>query len=163
MATWRGAVAEDREELAERGLDQDKAGDVGQATADPVADRRREAQIVAEARLGVGVDAGIELGLAPRQRLEDEGQHQHAQAGNGPGDQGAQGTGRPSERRGDGKDARADHRTHDEGDERAQGEFLFCRRGHTGILWAATCCMIDPASPNRAVRPKTGARMETRH
>jgi hypothetical protein len=57
----RGAVAEDREELAERGLDQDEAGDVGQAAADPVADRRGEAQIVAEARLGVGVDAGISM------------------------------------------------------------------------------------------------------
>ena len=100
----RGAVAEDREELTERGLDQDKAGDVGQAATDPVADCRREAQIVAEARLGVGVDAGIELGLAPGQGLEDEGQHQHADAGNGPGDQGAQATGRPPERRGDGKD-----------------------------------------------------------
>ena len=63
----RGAVAEDREELAERGLDQDETGDVGQAAADPVADRRGEAEIVAEARLGVGVDAGVELGLAARQ------------------------------------------------------------------------------------------------
>ena len=123
----RRAVAEDREELAQRRLDQDEAGDVGEAAADPVADRRGKAEIVAEARLGVGVDAGIELGLAARQGLEDEGQHQHADAGDGPGDQRAQAAGRPAERRRQGEDARADHRAHDQGDERAQREFLFRR------------------------------------
>ena len=114
----------------ERRLDQDEAGDVGQAAADPVADRRGKARIVAEARLGVGVDAGVEVGLAARQGLEDEGQHQHADAGDRPGDQGAQAAGRPPERRGQGEDARADHRAHDEGDERAQRELLFRRGGH---------------------------------
>ena len=116
----RGAVAEHREEQAQRRLDQDEAGDVGKAGADPVADRRDEAGILAEARLGIGVDAGVQVGLAAGQRLEDEGQHQHADAGDRPGDQRAQAAGRPAERRGQGEDAGADHRAHDEGDEGAQ-------------------------------------------
>ena len=101
----RGAVAEYREEQAQRRLDQDEAGDVGQAGADPVADRRDEAGILAEARLGIGIDAGVQVGLAPGQRLEDEGQHQHADAGDRPGDQRAQAARRPAERRRQGEDA----------------------------------------------------------
>jgi hypothetical protein len=45
-----------------------------------------------------------------RQGLEDERQHLHADAGDGPGDQRPQAAGRPPERRGNGKDAFADHR-----------------------------------------------------
>ena len=69
MANGVVAVAEDREELAQRCLDQHQAGDIGEATADPVAGRRQEAEIVAEAFLGIGIDAGIQVGLALRDRV----------------------------------------------------------------------------------------------
>jgi hypothetical protein len=123
--------------LAKRRLDQHQAGDVGEATADPVAGRRQEAEIVAEAFLGIGIDAGVELGLALRQGLEDEGQHQHAGAGDAPGDQGAQHAGRPAKGRRQGEDARADHRPHDQGDEGTERKFLIRRRchRHSRDLW----------------------------
>ena len=76
----RVAVAEHREERAERRLDQHPVGDVADAAADPVAEGRQEARIVAEARLRVGEDAGVEVGLALGQRLEHAGQHVHAGA-----------------------------------------------------------------------------------
>ena len=65
-------------ERAERRLDQHPVGDVADAAADPVAEGRQEARIVAEARLGIGEDAGIEVGLALGQRLEHARQHVHA-------------------------------------------------------------------------------------
>jgi hypothetical protein len=83
----RGAIAERRKVLPERGLDQDQAGHVGQAAAQPVAHRREQAGIIAEAGPGIRVDAGVELRLQSRQRLEHERQHQHAGTGNGPGQQ----------------------------------------------------------------------------
>ena len=79
----RVAVAEHREERPQGRLDQHPIGDVADAAADPVAEGREEARIVAEARLGVGKDAGIEVGLALSQRLKHAGQHVHA----GPSDQ----------------------------------------------------------------------------
>ena len=126
----RRAVAEHREELTQRRLDQHEAGNVGQATADPVACRRHEAGIVAESRLGIGVDAGVQVRFAPGQRLEDEGQHQHTDAGDPPGDQRTQATGRPAKRRRQGKDAGADHRPHDKSYQGAERQLLFRRRVH---------------------------------
>ena len=90
----RVAVAEDREERAQRRLDQHPVGDVADAAADPVAEGRQEARIVAEAGLGVGEDAGVEIGLALGQRLEDARQHVHAGAGDHPGDDRAERPGR---------------------------------------------------------------------
>ena len=84
IARDRVAVAEDREERAERRLDQDPVRDVAEAGADPVAEGRQEAQIVAEAGLGVGEDAGVEIGLALGERLEHARQHLHAAAGDAP-------------------------------------------------------------------------------
>ena len=57
-----------------------KAGDIGEAAPDPVAHSRREAGVIAKACLGIGVDAGVQVGFAPRQRLKNEGQHQHHRA-----------------------------------------------------------------------------------
>jgi hypothetical protein len=53
MIAWGAAVAEDREEGAEGGLDQDEIGDVPQTGADPEPEGRREARVVAEPLLGV--------------------------------------------------------------------------------------------------------------
>src|SRR5439155_16903541 len=66
----RGAVAEDGKELAERRLDEDQTRDIGKARPDPIAGGRGKAGIVAKTRLGIGVDARVELRLAPRQGLE---------------------------------------------------------------------------------------------
>ena len=103
------AVAEDREERAERRLDQHPVGDVADAAADPVAERRQEARVIAEARLGVGIDAGVDIGLALGQRLEHARQHVHAGAGDEPGDHGAQRPGRLGEGARQREDAGADH------------------------------------------------------
>ena len=124
------AVAEDREERAERRLDQHPVGDVADATADPVAEGRQEARIVAEAGLGIGEDAGVEIGLALGKRLEHAGQHVHAGAGDAPGDDRAERAGRVAEGSRQGEDARADHRSDDHGGQCEQRELLQRFRRH---------------------------------
>jgi hypothetical protein len=56
-----------------------------------------------------------EVGLALREALEYQGQHQHAKAGNTPGDQRAKATGDAAKRLRKRKDARADHGAYDHG------------------------------------------------
>ena len=117
-------VAKDRKELSQRRLDQDKARNIGQATPGPVAHGRSEAGVLSKSGLGIGIDAGVEIGPAARQRLKDEGQHQHADAGDTPGDQCAEASGGAAERGRQGKNTRADHRTNNKRNERAAREFL---------------------------------------
>ena len=117
-------------EDAQRRLDEDEAGDVGQAAGDPVAQRRHEAQVVAEARLRVGVDARLQVRLAQRQRLEHEREHQHAGAGDAPGDERAEHARRAAERGRQREDARADHRPDDQRDQRAARQLRFARVAH---------------------------------
>ncbi len=105
----RVAVAEDREERAQRRLDQHPVRDVADAAADPVAERRQEARVVAETFARIGVDAGVDVGLALGQRLEHARQHVHAGAGDDPRDDRAQRTGRVGEGPRQREDARADH------------------------------------------------------
>ena len=74
----RVAVPEDGKERAERRLDQNPIRNVADAAADPVAERRQEARIVAEPGLGVGIDAGVQIGFALGKRLKHAGQRVHA-------------------------------------------------------------------------------------
>src|SRR5262249_47444312 len=60
---------------------QDEIGDVADGGPGPVAQRGNEAEVVAEARLGVGVDAGVEIGLSLGERLEHPRERVHAAAG----------------------------------------------------------------------------------
>ena len=126
---WGRAVAEDREEAAQCRLDQHQAGELGEAAGGPVAERRGEAEVVAEAGLGVRVDAGVEVGPPPRQGLEDERQHQHARAGDAPGDDCPDRPAGGAELRRQGEDAGADHRADDQRDQRGEGELLVRGRG----------------------------------
>jgi hypothetical protein len=83
----RVAVAEAAEERAERGADEHPVERVARHRTGPEPDGGVEAGVVAEPGLGVDEHTGVEIGLADRQVLEDEGQHQHAGAGDRPGDQ----------------------------------------------------------------------------
>jgi hypothetical protein len=86
-----------RKELAERGADQHPVEHVAQHAADPVAEGRQKAHVVAEAGLGVGEHAGVDVGALFGERLEDAGQHVDPCAGDGPGDDGAERAGRGPE------------------------------------------------------------------
>ena len=105
----RVAVAEAVEERAERRADEHPVEGVAGDRAGPEPDRRVEAGVVAEARLGVDEHAGVELGLADREVLEDEGEHQHAGAGDRPRDQRAEDPGRHPEPRRQREHPGADH------------------------------------------------------
>jgi hypothetical protein len=113
--TMAVTVPEDREEGAERRLDQDPIGYVADAAPDPVAEGREEAGIVAEAGLGIGIDTGIEIGLALRQRLENAGKCVHAARRDAPGDDGAKRSGSLAEGARQRKYAGANHRSDDQG------------------------------------------------
>ncbi|MGY3109927.1 hypothetical protein ACVWW7_006554 [Bradyrhizobium sp. LM6.9] len=131
----RRAVAEDRKELADCRLDQDEAGDVCEAASDPIAGRRSEADIFTEASLGIGVDAGVQVRPTTRERLKNEGEHQHAGTRDDPGDQRPEDARGVSKRCGQREDAGADHRPDHERDERATRKLLVDlvrRRSHEG-------------------------------
>ena len=100
------------------GADEHPVEGVAGHRAGPEPDRGVEAGVVAEAGLGVDEHAGVELGLADRQVLEDEGEHQHAGARDRPGDQRAEDPGRDAEPRGQREDPRADHAADDHGGQR---------------------------------------------
>jgi hypothetical protein len=88
-----------------------------------VAERREEAEVLAEARLRVGVDTRVEVGSADREPLEDEGEHQHSGTGDGPGDQRARRARLLGEPPRQGEDAGPDHRSDDHRRERQHREF----------------------------------------
>ena len=130
-----GAVAEDfGEEATERRADQHPVEDVAEAASEPVTEGREEAHIVAEAGLGIGEDAGIDVGPLRSQRLEDPRQHVHAGAGDGPGDDGAEGTCRDGEAAGKVEDAGPDHRAADHGSQGRKRQFIRLRIGHATPL-----------------------------
>ena len=96
-------------------------GDVAHPGTDPVAPGGGEAQVVAEALLGVAVDARVNIGPPHGQALEDLGQHEHS----GPGDEPPDNE-RPGRRRGthlfwEAEYPSADHRADDERNEYGQG------------------------------------------
>ena len=105
------AVAEAVEERAQGGADEHPVEGVSGDRAGPEPDRRVEAGVVAEAGLGVDEDAGVQLGLADREVLEDEGEHQHPCAGDRPRDQRAEDARRDAEAGRKREDARTDHPT----------------------------------------------------
>ncbi|MNI33774.1 hypothetical protein D3C73_877350 [compost metagenome] len=120
----RVALAKYREEITEGAEQQHEVADIAQPGADPVPPGRRKPHVIAEPGLGVGVDPGIQFGLAIGQRLEHEGQGQHADGGDRPTDQDRSdiGPGRHVLRQG--KDPATNHRTHHQRDQRAQAKLL---------------------------------------
>ena len=93
-------------ERSERRFDQHPIGNIADATADPVAEGRQKARIIAEAGFRISKDAGIEVRLALSQRLEHASQHVHAARRNAPGDDRAERTGRAVRKCGAGKRCR---------------------------------------------------------
>ncbi|MNE12605.1 hypothetical protein D3C80_1054080 [compost metagenome] len=78
------AFTEDREEIPQGTEQQDEVTDVAQPGTDPVPPGRREAHVIAEPGLGIGIHPAIEVRLAVGQGLEHEGQGQHTDSGDGP-------------------------------------------------------------------------------
>ncbi|KGX79139.1 hypothetical protein Y033_5351 [Burkholderia pseudomallei MSHR435] len=120
----RVAFAEYGEEIAERREQQHEVADVAEPCADPVAPRGREAHVVAEARLRIGVHAAVELRLAVRERLEHEREREHADRGDRPADQDRAGFGGGRHVLRQREDAAADHRADDERGERAEPQLV---------------------------------------
>ncbi len=116
------ALAEEGEEERQRAEDGDRVGDVAHPGADPVAPGRLEAHVRSEASPCIGVGAAVQRRLACRQALVDEGQHQHADASDGPTDHDRAWRGVGGHVAGKAEDAAADHRTDDEAHERQQRE-----------------------------------------
>lgn len=94
------AVAQLREESTDRCGHEYPVECVAGARAGPEADGGVEAHVVAEPRLGVDENTGVEVGLPDRQGLENEGQHEHSGARHDPGDQSAGDAGSDAEARG---------------------------------------------------------------
>ena len=120
----RVAIAENGEEGAERRLDQDPVGDVADTAADPVSESGEKAGIVAEAGLGIGKHAGVEIGLALRQRLEHARQHVHAAAGDEPRDDRAHRPGGIRKGARQGENSRTHHAADHQQGECGQRQFL---------------------------------------
>ena len=102
--------AERGQHRAHRRRDEHPVGGIARTRRRPVPDRRVESDVVAEPRLGIGEDAGVQIGLAHRQTLKDEGQHQHSGARDGPRDDRAEHTRLGAEPAGQQEHARPDHR-----------------------------------------------------
>ena len=120
----RLAVPEDRKERAEGRLDQDPVGDVTDAAPDPVPERRQESGVVTEAGLGVGVDAGIEVGFALSEGLEIPREGVHPARCDAPGDNRAEGSGRNAEGSRQREDARPHHAPNHHRGEGEESQFL---------------------------------------
>ena len=116
----RIALAEHREEVAEGAEQQHEVTHVAHPGADPVTPRRREAHVIAETGLGVGIHPGIQLGFAVGQGLEHEGEGQHADGGDRPADQYRAHFGPCGHVLRQGENPPADHRAHHQGDQRAE-------------------------------------------
>ncbi|MCY1177065.1 hypothetical protein D9M73_173590 [compost metagenome] len=76
-----------RKEVAEGAEQKYEVADVAQPGTDPVPPGGREAHVVAEPGLGIGIHPGLQLRLAIGQGLEHERQGQHADRGDPPTDQ----------------------------------------------------------------------------
>ena len=127
-----GAAFEGREEVAQRREQQHEVGDVAHPGRHPVAEGRREADVVAETGSGVAVDAAVDVRLAGGQCLEDERQHQHADTGDRPADEKRAGSGAACHLRGQGEDAAADHRPDDDCGQGGKAQAATCS-GRTGL------------------------------
>jgi hypothetical protein len=127
------AVAERRHDGPHRRHDQDPVGDVADARARPVAECGEEAEVLTEARLGVRIDAGIEVRLADGKGLEDEREHQHARTGDHPGDEGSRDSRLLGEATRQREHAGADHRPDDHRGHRGEGELLRRRCSRAGV------------------------------
>ena len=144
----RVAVAEAVEERAEGGADEHPVEGVAGHRAGPEADRGVEAGVVAEPGLGVDEDTGVELGLADREVLEDEREHQHAGAGDRPGDQRAEDAGRDAEPRREGEDPGPDHAADHHRGQRGHAHLRDgCGRRRRGV-----CTHPISSAPARTVR-----------
>ncbi len=79
---------------------------------------------------GVGIGAGIELGLAHREALVDQDQSQHPDGGDAPADQDGERSGGIGHLLRQAEDAGADHGADDQGGEGAEAQFAW--RGGSG-------------------------------
>ena len=117
---------EGRIEIAQGAEDQYDIGDVAEPGAEPVSPGTVEADKIAKPGPGIGIGTGVERRFSGRQALIDEGQRQHADAGDQPADD--DGTRRCALGHvlRQAENAAANHRTHDEGNKRHQSEFAGC-------------------------------------
>src|SRR5262249_36255625 len=95
-----------------------------QDAADPITKGRQKAHIIAEPRLGVREDAGVDIRAPLSQKLEHAAQRVHACAGDSPSDDGAEGSGCRRETAWQVEDAGADHRADAHGCQRGPRQFL---------------------------------------
>ena len=102
-----------RHHRAQRRRDEHPVRGIARAGRCPVPDGRVEPDVVTEARLGIGEDPRVQIRLAHRQTLKDEGQHQHSGTRDGPGDDRPEharlGTEPPRQQEDPGPDHRTDH------------------------------------------------------
>ncbi|MNV35850.1 hypothetical protein D3C71_1273110 [compost metagenome] len=102
-----------RKEVAEGAEQKYEVTDVAQPGTDPVPPGGREAHVVAEPGLGVGVNPAIKIGFAVGQGLEHERQGQHADGGDRPTDQNGADIRAGRHVLWQGKYPATNHRTHD--------------------------------------------------
>jgi len=96
-----------------------------------IAESRGESEIVAEPGLGVGIDAGVEIGFAFGKRLEHACQRIHAAGRDNSRDDRAKNPGRSAKGSRQRPGARPDHRTGHHHGLREQREFLRLLRGYS--------------------------------
>ncbi|MNY18551.1 hypothetical protein D3C86_1519380 [compost metagenome] len=147
----RVAITKGWEKQTERRFHQNEISHVSEKSRCPVAKRREKAEIVSKAFLRIHEDAGIQVRTPLRQGLENERHHEHANSGDGPGDNRAKRSGRLSECLRQRKYPGADHGADDHARQRYQRQLCVIFSGHGSFPLA--CHRLPglrvPAKPGR--------------
>ena len=155
------AAREVGHEVVERGHDQHRVRHEGETVADPVAVGHEEADELAEALLGVRVQAVRELGSRGRQDAERVRDEPDADAGDDPGDDDGSCGGVCGHVLGEVVDASADHGADDDADEADQPYLLRavgCLGGASAGTGRGIVCHDSSPCHERRARWEAGAR-----
>ena len=142
----RIAFTEYRKVEAQGAEQQYEIADIAQPGADPVAPGRREAHVVTETGLGVGIHPAIQVRLAVGQGLEHKRQGQHANGGDAPADQHRPDIGTRCHILRQREDPATDHRADHQRDQRAQAQLL-SRFAHASPIFRAVIPLKQPRRP----------------
>ena len=116
-------------EVTQRREQQHQVGHVAHPGRHPVAEGRCEADVVTETGPGIAVNTAVDVRLTRGQRLEYEGQHEHADAGDQPPDQEWAGSGAAGHLGRQGKNAASDHGPDDDRCQGGQAQATFTPLG----------------------------------